>query len=158
MNVLKVNDSSGFLESRDHSNNSFNSDKKQRIIEIIESCAEQGKWPGVHKMCKSLGVAPSTFYDHLNYDPDFKRAYEDALCALEDQCVENLMDQGKKANGITANIFLLKNIKRNRWNDGFVNLSVDSGRIKEFVGANHGFVDAEIVPTESKGLPPSENK
>jgi len=113
----------------------------------IRECSEAGKWPGIHRICKALSVAPSTFYEHLDIDAEFKAAYDDALLALEDSLVDNLVRQGQSANGVTANIFLLKNRWPKRWNEDYtLNFRGDSAQLKGLVGNNNAFIDAEIVP------------
>lgn len=154
MQPLQPDPKTGFLQTQGL--RAFTAEKKQQLIEAIQSSAEQGQWPGIHRLCKALSVAPSGFYEHLELDPEFKAAYDNALLALEDHCVDNLIRQGNTTNGVTANIFLLKNRWAKRWNENYqVNLSGDSGSLKNVIGTNKGFIDAEIVepkqlPTEKK--------
>jgi hypothetical protein len=173
---LQINPQTGFLEAPTKKINSFDADKKLQLIQLITEIADQGKWPGIHKLCRSIGVAPSAFYEHLEVDTEFKAAYEEALLALEDHCVDNLIRQGNSANGVTANIFLLKNRWGKRWNENYqIQLNGHDGQIKNLIDRNRGFIDADIVdnrPLTSTPLeintnqltkvantePPSENK
>jgi len=145
---MQVNPQTGFLEVTSKKINSFDSDKKSQILQLLADFAESGKWPNVSRICKMLNVSPSVFYDHLQIDAEFKLAYENAVAALEDSLAENLVRQGQNANGITANIFLLKNRWPQRWNDGLnFNLRGDTGALREFIGGHRGFIDAEEVLT-----------
>lgn len=145
MQALQPDPETGFLQTQGL--RAFTAEKKQQLIQAIEKTASEGKWPGIHKLCKSLGISATRFYEHLDVDPEFKSAYDEALLALEDHCVENLVRQGDSANGVTANIFLLKNRWAKRWNENY-QVSVDSGALKGFIHVNKGFIDVEATPVD----------
>lgn len=146
VNALQPNSETGFLET--DSINAFDSDKKLKLIQAIQECSDRGKWPGISRICKSLGISATRFYEHLDVDVEFKRAYDEALLALEDSLVDNLVRQGEGANGVTANIFLLKNRWPKRWNENY-QVSVDAGAVKGFIQSNSTFIDAEFVPNKA---------
>lgn len=149
---MQVHPATGFLEAKIKKISSFDADKKLQIIQLISDLSEAGKWPGIHKLCKSIGVAPSAFYEHLEVDSEFKAAYDEALLALEDHLVDNLIRQGNSTNGVTANIFLLKNRWGKRWNENFqVQLNGQDGQLKTIIDKSVGFIDAELV--DKKELP-----
>lgn len=146
MHPKRPNPETGFLEVTHKKINSFDSDKKVMVLEAIRQFAGEGKWPGIHKICHGLNVSPSAFYEHLEVDAEFKAAYDDALLALEDHLVENLVRQGDSANGVTANIFLLKNRWGKRWNENYqLNIHQDTGQLKGIIGKSDGFIDAQVV-------------
>jgi hypothetical protein len=144
MNALQVNESSGFLESRSQFHNTFDSTKKLKVIELVNQFAQSGKWPRLSTIAKLADCGAQTIRDHLRDDPEFKIQFEEAMAHVEDNLVDNLMEQGKNANGVTANIFLLKTRWPDRWGDKNPNLSVDFGIIKQ-LNESKGFIDAEIV-------------
>jgi hypothetical protein len=143
VNALKVNPSTGFLES--DSIRAFTSDDKVKLLSMVRSAAENNEWPRVSDICKQLGIGSQTFYNHLEFDPNFKREYEEAMAPVEDQLAANLHKQGLNANGITANIFLLKSRWRKRWGENNLVVNVDPGSIKELLSRSAGVIDGEIV-------------
>lgn len=144
MNALTKNPETGFLESKSRIHASFDSDKKVRFLEILRQCAEEKTWPRISDICKIVGIGSQTFFDHLKADAEFKRAYEDAVSPVEDQLAENLYKQGMNANGITANIFLLKSRWSERWGDK-QQISVDIGNVKDIFRRSETVIEAEIV-------------
>ena len=150
MNQLKPDPDTGFLESYSPNHRSFDVKKKVRFIELVKEHAQRGLWPRVSKICTAVDVGIQTFRDHLVCDPEFKAAYEEAMAPVEDNLVDNLWKQGQNANGITANIFLLKSRWPERWGEKSLNISIDSGMIKELTNRSTQSIDAEIV--ENTGL------
>jgi len=152
VNALQVNPQTGFLESRSAYHNSFDSDKKVKVIELVNQFAQEGKWPRLSVIAKAADVGAQTIRDHLASDPEFKSAFEEAMVPVEDNLVDNLWAQGKNANGITANIFLLKSRWPDRWGDKSSTLSVDVGALKELSRRAEGFIDAEVVDSPQKSI------
>lgn len=156
MNQLQPNSQTGFLESKSPNSFTFDSAKKVAFLELANKFADQEEAPNLNQICKTIGIGLRTFYDHIEADYEFKQGWEEVLLKIEDGLQRSLIRSGMKgAQGTTAAIFWLKNRFNKRWNDGTGQSSQDLASIKNALGLNTGFIDAEIVepkqlPTEKK--------
>lgn len=143
MNALAVNPQSGFLDAANH--NGFTSEKKLAVLELIKSAVAQKCWPSIASLVAQVGISPKTFYNHVDADPEFAEAYENAMAPVEDQLAQNLYEQGQNANGITANIFLLKTRWKKRWGDQNTIQIIDFTSLKGSGPDKSQAIEADIV-------------
>lgn len=147
MNALRVNPKTGFLESPSQNNRAFGSHEKLKVLDLIAKHIADGRWPRVTDICSQIGIAAMTLYRHLDADQEFREQYDEAMLAAEDQLAGNLYEQGKAANGITANIFLLKTRWPQRWGERNQIVVVDLLGVKDINNGNPTVIEADIVET-----------
>lgn len=165
----------GFIHST--ARNSFSAEDKLKFIEMAQSYVDKEEYPDINFICRKLGFNIRTFWRHYDADDVFKEAFENIEEQIENVLNRNLISNAKKANGVGAAAFWLKNRISKRWSDnpGNLQINVDMSSLKKVLGVNQGFIDADIVdnkPITSTPLeintnqltkvadtePPSENK
>lgn len=158
MNALQVEPSSGFLTSDDSRN--FTAEQKIMMLKMANECAAQEKMPRVSDLCKAIGTSTFSFYHHLEIDGEFKRQWDEVLNRIEDVLSASLVENAKRANGVGAAAFWLKNRRPERWSDNPSQnqINVDFSWIKKIVDAFNPKViatEAEIISTTPKDAPNS---
>lgn len=117
MNALTVNEATGFLESPSPHEETFSSADKVKVLELARECVSQSKYPKISSLCRTVGIYPQTFYNHLNQDQEFKRQWDSVLIEIEELLSESLVRNAQRANGVGAAAFWLKNRIPERWSD-----------------------------------------
>lgn len=154
MNPLQKNPETGFLESPSPNSASFSSDKKMKFLELAHQAAERSEHPSIFDICKTVGVKPSAFYNHLKWDTVFKAEYELALRHLENGLTKVMVMNAQRPSGYMDRItWLRRHFKE--WEPGHqVQIVDDSGSHKNILSAIPQIIDAEIVETPEN---PPEN-
>jgi hypothetical protein len=148
VNALTVNPQTGFLESVAPNFESFDSQRKQALLQLANECADRDEAPNLNEICKRIGINLRTFHRHLQVDEVFREAWDEVRLKIEDALQRSLVRQGVKGSqGITAAIFWLKNRVSERWNDGQPHISLDLSGLKQLTPVNNGFIDVEATLT-----------
>ena len=136
MNALTVDSATGFLTSSDHG--TFDAESKIKVLQLARECVEKDRYPRISMLCKAVGIYPQTFHNHLQQDNEFRNQWESVLIEIEEMLSESLVENAKRANGVGAAAFWLKNRMSHRWSDnpGQNNLNInDIGWIKKISDA-----------------------
>ena len=153
MNQLQVDPASGFLESPSKTNTyTFDSERKLQLLELAKHEAEQGMWPSVPVLCKSVGVCVQTFYNHLNQDEDFRERWVEVKRLLEDAIATDMAKHSKRPGNYMDRVTLLRHINPGAWGgESSTQINIDIGWIKKLNDAINTSViatDAVITSTE----------
>ena len=77
MNQLVPNPETGFLESFSPTLQTFDSDKKLRLLQLTEDHVKStNKWPDMGSLCDAVGISTKTFERHLAQDTVFADAFK----------------------------------------------------------------------------------
>ena len=152
MNALQIESQSGFLTSDNR--HAFSAEDKTKIIQMAMECAEQEKLPRVSDLCKTVGISTFCFYNHLELDQEFRRQWDEVLNRIEDMLSASLVENAKRANGVGAAAFWLKNRKPERWSDNpqVLQLNGDLSWIKKLSDA----INPKVIATEAEIVKPTD--
>ncbi len=107
MSELARNADTGFLEAS--SSWAFTSDKKQSFLQLVREYIETfNEFPLTHAICKKVGINIRTFDRHLREDPVFKSEWTEIISVLKSVYTNKLAVKANSANGIVANLAILK--------------------------------------------------
>lgn len=148
MNPLRIDQATGFVESNNR--NAFTVEDKTECIRLAQEFVDRGEYPDLNYIMRKLGYNVRTFWRHYDQDEVFKDAYDEIDFQVENILNRNLIANAKKANGVGAAAFWLKNRISKRWSDtpGQNNFSVDLSALKKILGVNQTFIDADATPVQ----------
>lgn len=137
MNQLRVDPASGFMESASKTNiYTFDSDRKNQLLDLAKREAEQGAWPSIPMLCKSIGIAVQTFYNHLNADEGFRNEWAEVKKALEDAIAVDMAKHSKRPSNYMDRVTLLRHLNPGEWGgEARTQINVDIGFIKKLADA-----------------------
>lgn len=121
---------------------------------MAQEFVDKGEYPDLNFICKKLGFNIRTFWRHYDADEVFRDQYDEIDFQIENILNRNLICNAKKANGVGAAAFWLKNRISKRWSDtpALNQINVDMSTLKKLLGTNQGFIDADVV--DNKPEPP----
>jgi hypothetical protein len=147
MNALQVNPVTGFLESKNPNEITFDSNRKKRYLEMAREAAERGEWPDQHAMAKMLGITIRTVHWHFVKDEVFKAQWEECIDIIENELLKTMVAQGKRPSGYMDRITWLRAHRPERWNPDYnkPQLTVDIAAVKRVLSDDNTVIDAVIV-------------
>ena len=146
MNALTPNPTTGFLESLSPNLETFDSDKKTKMIAIARVLADSGEYVDPVAMCKAVGIGFRTLSTHLSLDAKFREEMNEARAVEESMLVSRLHGLTKRANGFMPIMARLRDLNGPRWNDQRrVVYEADSATIKGTFQRLNNYIDASIV-------------
>lgn len=155
VNPLQVDPTTGFVASNNR--NAFTIQDKAECLRLAQEFVDRGEYPDLNYIMRKLGYNVRTFWRHYDSDEVFRDGYDEIDFQIENILNRNLICNAKKANGVGAAAFWLKNRISKRWSDnpGGNQISVDLSTLKKALTVNNEFIDAEIVekPVDVKQIP-----
>ena len=149
MNALRIDSSSGFLESPSPNLQTFDAIKKQEFIQLALDQAKRGEWPDIEDLCGRFGITSRTFYGHKKQDGAFSEAWEDVKRAVVHDIAKTMHVHSKRPGNYMDRVTLLRHLYPEEWGGEAKDQSFqDFSWIKKLQDAiNPGIVatDAEIV-------------
>lgn len=114
---------------------------------MAQEFVDRGEYPDLNFICKKLGFNIRTFWRHYDADEVFREQYDEIDFQIENILNRNLIANAKKANGVGAAAFWLKNRISKRWSDnpGGNIINVDLSALKKSIDGDQAFIDAEVV-------------
>jgi hypothetical protein len=156
MEALQVNPTTGFLEARSPGGFTFTSDKKLKLLELARAFCDKEQVPSIASLCDAVGVKIVTFYQHLRMDEAFADAWSEIKARTEDWLIQSLGVKARSANGVVANLALLRDVNPGRWNpEARIVHSTDTVQVKDLNRGISTVFEAEIVNNTNK---PSNNQ
>lgn len=123
MNSLARNDDTGFIDS----GYSFTSNRKLEILKLAKEYVQTFReFPLIHELCKTVGIDVRTFERHLKQDSAFKYEWDEILAILRSVYTNKLAIKANSANGIVANLAILKYLETGSFVDRLQVNSVDT--------------------------------
>lgn len=105
----------------------FDDEQKERYLQVLAETGRKGE------AAQSVGVCPTTVKRHIEIDPDFAEAYENALDAYRD-----------KVHDIAQSTY-----------DGRLKKPILGGQFKDEIVAHETIIHANILAMELKRVDPS---
>lgn len=145
---LQPDPETGFLTST--ARHALSSDDKVSILAQCQTYVEREEYPDLNYIMRKMGFNVQTFWRHYENDEAFKQAYDGIDLQIENILNRNLISNAKRANGVGAAAFWLKNRISKRWSDnpGGNNITVNLGDIKKVFGVQNEFIDADCTPIQ----------
>ena len=141
-NSLGPDEQTGFLEpKKNYSIEGFTADRKKVWLERYR---ETGN---LTKTCDEIGIAPQTFYNALDTDREFKRAFWLEKVRAQDDLEASMLERGKKGSFIHAIAWLRGNFPAKWGQKSQIVHTKDDSSASSILDAAHGEVlEAEIIP------------
>ena len=156
MNALRIESNSGFLESSSPTGiYNFDAERKTQLIALAMKCAEDGVWPSIPKLCKSIGIGTQTFYNHLKQDQEFASQWLEVKRTLESEIAMDMRVHAKRPGNYMDRVTLLRHLNPGEWGgvDPSSQNNMDLGWIKKLQEAFNPPIiatEAEITSTPLK--------
>lgn len=151
MNPLQKNSVTGFLES--DNSWAFNSDRKIKFLTLAKEFIDNfNEFPSVYSICKQVGIAITTFENHLKSDEQFKKQWKEVISILKSVYVNNLATKANSKNGIVATLAILKYLETGTFVDRMqlINSNDQIGMDKRVIDAVIIDADPEIPGNQSE--------
>lgn len=117
-----------------------------QLLDLAKREAEQGCWPSIPVLCKSVGIAVQTFYNHLNADEDFSKRWVEVKKLLEDSIALDMAKHSKRPSNYMDRVTLLRHLNPEAWGgEQRPQISVDIVWIKNLNDA----LKPSIIATEA---------
>lgn len=146
-----IDPETGFLENKGYPF-AFDAERKKLFIETM---AENGL--SVYNTCKALKLSHHTFFHHIQADPAFKDAFEQAKALYRDRLAGISMLNAMNPRSVIERIFQLKWLFPERYADQrhpgnvTVNISVDQETLEKLKKRSE-VIDAEPISQDSLDL------
>ena len=152
MNALTPNPTTGFLESVNPATfEAFDSNKKLKAIELGMEYARRRELPDIASICDALGISDRCFQNHLKTDDKFAEAWGEIKSRVFSGLCNELSIKAKSANGIVANIAVLRYLESGTFNpESRVVYTSDNTTVKGLIGGINSVIEAELVPPDNK--------
>ena len=151
MHQLQVDPATGFLQSPSPTGiYNFDAERKTQLISLAMECAENGAWPNIPKLCKSVGIATQTFYTHVKNDEEFASQWQEVKRTLSSGIAVDMREHAKRPGNYMDRVTLLRHLYPEEWGGPERNqVSVDLGWIKKLAetmqASKSTIIDAEVV-------------
>lgn len=118
---------------------------------MAQGYVDREEYPDINFICRKLGFNIRTFWRHYDADEVFRESFDDIECQIENILNRSLISNSKKANGVGAAAFWLKNRISKRWSDnpGLNQINVDLSSLKKLFNAAQTFIDADATDITS---------
>lgn len=151
MNPLVKNAETGFLEADNEW--SFSSNKKKRFLQITKDYIQTfSEFPLTHKICEEVGINLRTFERHLKLDETFKDEWTEIISVLKSVYTNKLAVKANSANGIVANLAILKYLETGSFVDRMQVINSS-----DQLSINKRVIDAVIIDSDPEILSNSGN-
>ncbi len=144
MGPLALNPKTGFLECG--LSYGFDSERKIQFLARVKEIRKRGEWPDIDSLCESIGIAPSTFYSHLEKDEKFRQLYRQEVHAAATALESKMYELAQRPGNYMDRITWLRANNPEKWNPEVrVNLSADNGALKGAIDGATVAIEGELV-------------